>query len=48
LRAAVKRPARLGVVERASPVYETAPVGPPQPNYLNGAVLLAYKGSSRL
>lgn len=26
------------VVERTSPVYETAPVGPPQPSYLNAAV----------
>lgn len=26
------------IVERASPVYETAPVGPPQPSYLNAAV----------
>jgi 2-amino-4-hydroxy-6-hydroxymethyldihydropteridine diphosphokinase len=44
VRAAVKRLARLGVVERASRVYETAPVGPPQPTYLNAAVLLAYRG----
>jgi 2-amino-4-hydroxy-6-hydroxymethyldihydropteridine diphosphokinase len=44
LRAAVKRLARVGAVQRASPVYETAPVGPPQPNYLNAAVLVAYEG----
>jgi 2-amino-4-hydroxy-6-hydroxymethyldihydropteridine diphosphokinase len=44
LRAAVKRLARVGTLLRASPVYETAPVGPPQPDYLNAAVLLAYQG----
>lgn len=26
------------IVERTSPIYETAPVGPPQPSYLNAAV----------
>jgi 2-amino-4-hydroxy-6-hydroxymethyldihydropteridine diphosphokinase len=40
----VKRLARVGAVVRASPVYETAPVGPPQPDYLNAAVLFAYEG----
>jgi 2-amino-4-hydroxy-6-hydroxymethyldihydropteridine diphosphokinase len=30
----------LGNVQRASAVYETAAVGPPQPDYLNAAVLL--------
>jgi 2-amino-4-hydroxy-6-hydroxymethyldihydropteridine diphosphokinase len=32
--------ARLGRVVSASALYETAPVGPPQPTYLNAAVLL--------
>jgi 2-amino-4-hydroxy-6-hydroxymethyldihydropteridine diphosphokinase len=31
---------RLGAVQGVSAVYETAPVGPPQPDYLNAAVLL--------
>ncbi len=29
-----------GVVEAVSPIYETAPVGPPQPSFLNAAVRL--------
>lgn len=40
LRAGVRALARLGVVERVSSVYETEPLGPPQPRYLNAAVLL--------
>lgn len=32
--------ARLGTIVAASPVFETAAVGPPQPDYLNGVVLL--------
>jgi 2-amino-4-hydroxy-6-hydroxymethyldihydropteridine diphosphokinase len=31
---------RLGALLRVSSLYETAPVGPPQPDYLNAAVLL--------
>lgn len=40
LRAGVRALAPLGVVERVSSVYETEPLGPPQPRYLNAAVLL--------
>lgn len=32
--------ASLGVVEARSRVYETAPLGPPQPDYLNAVVRL--------
>jgi 2-amino-4-hydroxy-6-hydroxymethyldihydropteridine diphosphokinase len=32
-------------VKRASRVYATAPVGPPQPDFLNAAVLCAYEGT---
>ena len=42
LRAAV---ARLPQVLACSPVYETAPVGPPQPDYLNAAVLVEMRQS---
>lgn len=42
LRAAV---ARLPDVVARSPVYETAPVGPPQPDYLNAAVLVEVAGT---
>jgi 2-amino-4-hydroxy-6-hydroxymethyldihydropteridine diphosphokinase len=45
LRAAVKRLEGLGHVERVSHVYETKPVGgPPQPDYLNAAALVVYRG----
>ncbi len=40
LRAAVARLTRLGRVVCASRIYQTAPVGPPQPDYLNAVVLL--------
>lgn len=40
LRAAVARMAELGTIRAESRVYETAPLGPPQPRYLNAAVLL--------
>jgi 2-amino-4-hydroxy-6-hydroxymethyldihydropteridine diphosphokinase len=32
-------------VEATSRIYATAPVGPPQPDYLNAAALVAYEGS---
>jgi len=32
-------------VEATSRVYETAPVGPPQPEYLNAVALVAFEGS---
>lgn len=40
LESAVARLAEIPgvIVERTSPIYETAPVGPPQPSYLNAAV----------
>ncbi|HSQ65837.1 MAG TPA: 2-amino-4-hydroxy-6-hydroxymethyldihydropteridine diphosphokinase [Polyangiaceae bacterium] len=40
LRAATRSLAGLGAVVATSRVYETAPVGPPQPDYLNAVVLL--------
>jgi len=40
LRDAASRVAELGVVRARSTVYETEPVGPPQPRYLNAAVAL--------
>lgn len=40
LRRAVERLARLGVVRARSPIFETPPVGPPQPDYFNAAVLV--------
>lgn len=39
LRAAAARLAALGSNLRRSPVYETVPVGPPQPDFLNAVVL---------
>ena len=45
LRAAASRIAvTIAPVERASRVYETAPVGPAQPDYLNAAVLVRWAG----
>ena len=40
LRAATRSLGELGTVADTSRVYETAPVGPPQPDYLNAVVLL--------
>jgi 2-amino-4-hydroxy-6-hydroxymethyldihydropteridine diphosphokinase len=40
LAAASDELARLGQLTARSPVYETAPVGPPQPDYLNAVVEL--------
>lgn len=40
LRSAVAELERVGRVLAASSVYETAAVGPPQPDYLNAAILL--------
>jgi 2-amino-4-hydroxy-6-hydroxymethyldihydropteridine diphosphokinase len=36
--------ARVARVEAKSRVWSTAPVGPPQPEFLNAAVLLSYEG----
>ncbi len=45
LRAARRRLEGIGHVERVSHIYETKPVGgPPQPDYLNAAVLVTYAG----
>lgn len=40
LRAAVARIGELGTIRARSRVYETEPVGPPQPRYLNAAIAL--------
>jgi 2-amino-4-hydroxy-6-hydroxymethyldihydropteridine diphosphokinase len=40
LESAVMALRRVGAVQAVSAVYETAPVGPAQPDYLNAAVLL--------
>jgi 2-amino-4-hydroxy-6-hydroxymethyldihydropteridine diphosphokinase len=45
LRAAVRAMRKIGKIERLSRVYETEPVGPPQPSYLNAAALLVYEGT---
>ncbi len=45
LRAAVRALRKVAKVQRVSRVYETEPVGPPQPRYLNAAVLLDYEGA---
>jgi 2-amino-4-hydroxy-6-hydroxymethyldihydropteridine diphosphokinase len=42
MRAAVRAIEAVARVEKTSHVYETAPVGPPQPTFLNAAVLLEY------
>jgi 2-amino-4-hydroxy-6-hydroxymethyldihydropteridine diphosphokinase len=41
LAGAVRALARLGTLSAVSAVYETEPVGPPQPAYLNAAVRLS-------
>lgn len=40
LRSALEQLASAGAILQVSSVYETAPVGPPQPDFLNAAVLL--------
>ena len=46
MRAAVSELAQVAQVERTSRVYATAPVGgPPQPEYFNAAVLVAFDGT---
>lgn len=42
LREAVERIARVAEVRARSSVYETAPVGPPQPDYLNAAIAIEW------
>lgn len=46
LRAAVAELGRVARVARTSHVYATAPVGPPQPEYLNAAALVAWEGTA--
>ncbi len=46
MRAAALALSRVARVEKTSHVYESAPVGgPPQPDYLNAAALVAYERS---
>lgn len=40
LRAGLRGLSELGQLRAGSTIYETAPIGPPQPDYLNAAVLL--------
>jgi 2-amino-4-hydroxy-6-hydroxymethyldihydropteridine diphosphokinase len=42
LRAACHAIAKVATIARDSRVYSTAPVGPPQPDYLNAAILVDY------
>jgi 2-amino-4-hydroxy-6-hydroxymethyldihydropteridine diphosphokinase len=45
MRAAVEELGRTGAILARSRVYETEPVGPAQPRFLNAAILLSWKGS---
>ena len=48
LKAALEGLARIATIERVSRVYATAPVGgPPQPDYLNAAVLIEVESRPR-
>lgn len=48
MRAALEALARVATVEKVSSVYATAPVGgPPQPDYLNAAVLVEVEARPR-
>lgn len=46
MRAAMGRLGELARIERTSRVYETKPVGPPQPRFLNAAALLSWDGDA--
>jgi 2-amino-4-hydroxy-6-hydroxymethyldihydropteridine diphosphokinase len=46
MRAALRELALVAHVEASSHVYATAPVGPPQPEYLNAAALVTSEGSA--
>ena len=46
LRAAVKRVSGFAAIEATSHVYETHAVGPPQPDYLNAAMMIHYDGEA--
>jgi 2-amino-4-hydroxy-6-hydroxymethyldihydropteridine diphosphokinase len=45
IRAAARELGRLTLVEKTSRVYATAPVGPPQPEFLNAAALVLHRGA---
>jgi 2-amino-4-hydroxy-6-hydroxymethyldihydropteridine diphosphokinase len=46
MRAALRELAGMARVEKTSHVYATAPVGPPQPEYLNAAALVVWEGTA--
>lgn len=46
MRAALRELTLFALVEKTSHVYATAPVGPPQPEYLNAAALVHWEGSA--
>jgi 2-amino-4-hydroxy-6-hydroxymethyldihydropteridine diphosphokinase len=46
IRTAVARLRAVAKVEAVSRVYESDPVGPPQPRYLNAAVRITWEGSA--
>ncbi|AKU94028.1 2-amino-4-hydroxy-6-hydroxymethyldihydropteridine pyrophosphokinase [Labilithrix luteola] len=46
MREAVRRIATFADVVSRSHVYETAPIGPDQPDYLNAAVLVEWRGTA--
>ena len=46
MRAAIAALRNVARVEGISRVYDTEPIGPPQPNYLNAAVLLEWQGDA--
>jgi 2-amino-4-hydroxy-6-hydroxymethyldihydropteridine diphosphokinase len=46
MRAALAELGDVARVEKTSHVYATAPVGPPQPEYLNAAALVAWEGTA--
>ena len=47
MRAALRELAAVARVEGTSRVYTTAPVGPPQPDYLNAAALVVFEGTAQ-
>jgi 2-amino-4-hydroxy-6-hydroxymethyldihydropteridine diphosphokinase len=46
MRAALAELRHVARVDRTSHVYATAPIGPPQPEYLNAAALVRWEGSA--
>ena len=46
MRAALAALGGVARVEKTSHVYATAPVGPPQPEYLNAAALVVWEGTA--